>query len=103
MPIPVPDGVKVRNEGRVVVVEGPKGKARYELPPQVDYKLENGVLAVVRDGDERDDRARHGLVSASATVPTSRASRSISASATRIRSSTSFPRPSRPRWTSRRC
>jgi len=61
MLIPVPTGVKVRNEGRVVVVEGPKGKARYELPAQVDYKLENDVISVVREGDSRDDRSRHGL------------------------------------------
>jgi len=62
MPIPVPDGVKVRHEGRVVCVEGPKGKARYELPARVDYKVENGVMTVVREGEGRDERSRHGLV-----------------------------------------
>lgn len=61
MTIPVPDGVKVRSEGRVVCVEGPKGKARYELPAQIDYKLENGLLEVVRRGDSREDRSLHGL------------------------------------------
>ncbi len=62
LPIPIPDGVKVREEGGVVSVEGPKGKGQYSLPSTVSLKLEDGKITVERVGDDRDARAKHGLV-----------------------------------------
>ena len=62
LPIPILDGVKVREDGGVVSVEGPKGKAQYSLPATVSLKLEDGTVVVERIGDDRDARAKHGLV-----------------------------------------
>ncbi|MDZ7618978.1 MAG: 50S ribosomal protein L6 [Patescibacteria group bacterium] len=65
-PVPVPKGVKVRVEGRNVVVEGPKGQLVLEHRPEVSVCFEEatGELVVSRDNDERQSRALHGLTRA---------------------------------------
>jgi large subunit ribosomal protein L6 len=45
----------------MVFVEGPKGKGQYELPPEIDCKIENGKLQIVREGDTSEARSLHGL------------------------------------------
>ena len=61
LPIPVPQGVKVRVENRAVVIEGTKGSERHELPQAVDVELRDGTLNVTRREDTREGRALHGL------------------------------------------
>lgn len=61
LPIQIPDGVKIKEDGGVVSVEGPKGKAQYALPENVAVAIEDGSLRVSRTGDGRDVRAKHGL------------------------------------------
>ncbi len=61
LPIAVPDGVKVAEKDGVVSVEGPKGKASYELPAGVSLATEDGKARVERKGEDRDTRAKHGL------------------------------------------
>ncbi len=63
-PIPLPPGVKASAEGGVFVTEGPKGKVRQELVPEVSVRVESGVVHVERTGESRDHRARHGLMRA---------------------------------------
>lgn len=60
--IRIPDGVKIREEGGVVSVEGPKGKTQYELPAQISLAIDGANVQVQRRGDDRDARAKHGLV-----------------------------------------
>jgi len=57
----LPGGVKIRQEGRVVVVEGPRGSHRHEVPPEVSLEIANGEVRVLRADDERRSRAMHGL------------------------------------------
>jgi large subunit ribosomal protein L6 len=61
LPIPVPREVKIRVEDRAVVVEGPKGSERHDLPPAVEVGLGDGTLRVTRRDDSREARALHGL------------------------------------------
>jgi large subunit ribosomal protein L6 len=61
LPIPVPQGVKIRVEDRAVVIEGAKGSERHDLPPKVDVELRDGTLLVTRQDDTREGRALHGL------------------------------------------
>ncbi len=61
LPIQIPDGVKIKEDGNVVSVEGPKGKAQYALPDNIAISIEDGTMHVRRDGDGRDERAKHGL------------------------------------------
>jgi len=64
LPIQLPSGVEVKVEGRVATVKGPKGTLTQELPPRVNVQQENGTLKVVRQDDERESRASHGLARA---------------------------------------
>jgi len=60
-PIPVPSGVDVKIEGRVVTVKGPKGELSRTLPDQLSITLDEGELTVARADEERESRALHGL------------------------------------------
>lgn len=61
-PIPVPNGVVVSFVGENIVVKGPKGELRRQVPSGVNVKLEGGQLVMSRASDGRIERARHGLV-----------------------------------------
>jgi large subunit ribosomal protein L6 len=60
-PVVVPPKVKVEIKGRMVFVEGPKGKLDFEMPSRTSAKLEGGSLLVSRDGDDAEAKALHGL------------------------------------------
>jgi len=60
-PVPVPSGVEVKIEGRVVTVKGPKGELTRTLPEALSVTQEDGQLTVARADDERESRALHGL------------------------------------------
>ncbi len=60
-PIPVPSGVEVKIEGRVVTVKGPKGELLRTLPEQLSITQADGELTVARADEERESRALHGL------------------------------------------
>lgn len=63
-PIPVPRGVKIDVQGRRVRVEGPKGQLEHTFPTGVEIQLDNGVVHVTRQGDEKRLRAFHGMTRA---------------------------------------
>jgi large subunit ribosomal protein L6 len=60
-PIPVPSGVEVKIEGRVVTVRGPKGELSRTLPEVLSITQDAGELTVARADEERESRALHGL------------------------------------------
>jgi large subunit ribosomal protein L6 len=61
MPIPLPDGVEVTQEGRRLRVKGPLGQLERELHPEMVLEREDGTLRIVRPTDEPRHRALHGL------------------------------------------
>jgi large subunit ribosomal protein L6 len=61
MPIPLPDGVEVVQEGTSLRVTGPLGTLERTLHPEMALEREDGVLRVVRPTDEPRHRALHGL------------------------------------------
>ena len=63
-PIDLPSGVEVSIDGGVVVVEGPKGSLTQALDPRISASVEDGVVSVTRENDERESRALHGLTRA---------------------------------------
>lgn len=63
-PIPIPQGVKVQIEGRVISAEGPKGKLTQPVPAGMAATIENNILSITRDSDHRTARAMHGLTRA---------------------------------------
>ena len=60
-PIPIPQGVKVQIEGATVRAEGPKGKLSQPVPAGLSAKVDNGILVIGRDNEERRVSALHGL------------------------------------------
>jgi len=65
-PVAVPASVKVAVNGRVVFVEGPKGKLDWEFRPEIGVEHDSTAktLTVSRRSDERLARALHGLTRA---------------------------------------
>jgi large subunit ribosomal protein L6 len=61
LPIHIPSGVKVRQEGRKVRIEGPRGAEEHELPQGISVEQADGTLRVLRTNDERQTKALHGL------------------------------------------
>jgi large subunit ribosomal protein L6 len=59
-PIPLPDKVAVKLDGRNVVVEGPKGKLDFSLPEGIDLKSAEGTVVVSRAAETRQLKALHG-------------------------------------------
>ena len=61
MPIPLPDGVEVTQEGTTIRVKGPLGTLERTVHPEMKIEREDGTLRVVRPTDEPRHRALHGL------------------------------------------
>jgi len=65
-PVPILDGVNVSVQGRMVSVEGPKGKLQWEHRPEVTVRVDEAGRSVVveRLQENRESRAFHGLTRA---------------------------------------
>jgi large subunit ribosomal protein L6 len=61
-PITIPSGVTITVDTDFITVNGPKGSLKQFTMPGVKISQNEGVLAVERDNDERQNRARHGLM-----------------------------------------
>jgi large subunit ribosomal protein L6 len=61
MPIPLPSGVEVSQDGRRLRVKGPLGELERELHPEMTVERDDGALRIVRPTDEPRHRALHGL------------------------------------------
>jgi large subunit ribosomal protein L6 len=59
--IPLPAKVSVEIEGQTIKVKGPKGELSHDLHPEVSVRQDDGTLYVERAGDERHQKALHGL------------------------------------------
>jgi large subunit ribosomal protein L6 len=61
LPIPVPTGVDISFDGRVITVKGPKGSLTRELPPRIEVEREGETLVVTRPTENKLDKSLHGL------------------------------------------
>jgi len=59
-PIAVPAGVDIKIDGKTITVKGPKGELSQEVE-LLDAKLEDGQLILTRNGDTKEEKAKHGL------------------------------------------
>ncbi len=64
LPIAVPSGVTITVDDDFVTVTGPKGTLKQFTMPGISIEQKDGELTVVRASDEREHRAKHGLVRA---------------------------------------
>jgi large subunit ribosomal protein L6 len=60
-PIDVPAGVIVSLDPGRVIVSGPKGELRQEVPQRMQIAQEDGAITVTRPTERGEDRALHGL------------------------------------------
>ena len=62
LPVPVPSGVEVNLDDRLVTVKGPKGTLSHTVAEPIQVaKGEDGSVEVTRPNDERESRSLHGL------------------------------------------
>jgi large subunit ribosomal protein L6 len=61
MPIALPEGVEVAQEGSRLRVSGPLGTLEREIHPEMKVERSDGQLQVVRPSDQPRHRALHGL------------------------------------------
>lgn len=64
MPVNLPAGVEVKVDGQKITVKGPKGELSQEISELVKVSVEDGVLTISRDGDQKAEREQHGLARA---------------------------------------
>lgn len=60
-PIPIPDGVKVAYDNRLIKVKGPKGELSRAIHPDVDLGIEGNAIQVVLNSNVKRARALQGL------------------------------------------
>ncbi len=59
-PIEVPAGVTVTNNNNTVTIKGEKGELTRTFHPDMEIKLEDSMLIVVRPTDNKEHKALHG-------------------------------------------
>jgi large subunit ribosomal protein L6 len=62
LPIEVPAGVTITNDGKTVSVTGPKGTLSQDLLEGITLNQDGNVLTLTRKNDEALYKARHGLM-----------------------------------------
>ena len=61
-PIPIPNGVEVKQAGSIMEVKGPKGTLSQTIPNGIVLQVEGGVINVKRQEDTKHVRSLHGLL-----------------------------------------
>jgi large subunit ribosomal protein L6 len=64
VPVKIPNGVTVQVASGEVTVKGPKGQLTRPVERRTQLELADEAARVTRDGDDREARARHGLMRA---------------------------------------
>jgi large subunit ribosomal protein L6 len=61
-PINIPSGVEIKiSDKNLVEVKGPKGTLTEQISPDMEIKIDNGVLTVSRPSDLKRHKSLHGL------------------------------------------
>ena len=60
-PIPIPDNTKISYDNRILTVQGEKGTLTQSIHPDVDLKIEDGLVSVVLLGKNKYTVALQGL------------------------------------------
>ena len=61
MPVAMPNGVTVTQDGSRITVKGPRGTLTRSLPQMITVSQEDGQLVVTRPSDDPQHKALHGL------------------------------------------
>ncbi|MBN1892433.1 MAG: 50S ribosomal protein L6 [Clostridiales bacterium] len=61
MPIKIPDGVEVKQDGQSVTVQGKDAKLSLNVHPDMTVRVKDNTVTVERPSDKKEHRALHGL------------------------------------------
>ncbi len=61
LPITVPAGVTLTVKDNVVTAKGPKGELTQTIDPNIKVELEGNECKIIRENDEKQNSAFHGL------------------------------------------
>ncbi|WP_373704683.1 50S ribosomal protein L6 [Porphyromonas loveana] len=61
LPINIPTGVTVSHKDEIVTVKGPKGELSQYVDPRITVVVDNGVIQLERQTDDRIECSLHGL------------------------------------------
>ena len=62
LPVAIPAGVKINvSDENVVTVKGPLGELSQKVDPKISVSVENGTVELKRAGEEKSQKAMHGL------------------------------------------
>lgn len=61
-PVKIPAGVTVEQDGKSLVVNGPKGKLKLEVVSEIKVEISGNQIIVKRKNDLKKVKALHGLV-----------------------------------------
>ena len=65
LPIDLPSGVTVTQDGGIVTVKGKNGELQSKFSDKITITQEGEQLVLTRDSDQKESRALHGLTCAS--------------------------------------
>lgn len=61
-PISIPTGVEINvSAENVVTVKGPKGELNQAVVKEISFDIEEGIVTLNRENEQKDIRAKHGL------------------------------------------
>jgi len=63
-PITLPSGVELSVKDGEVEVKGPKGSLVQAIDPRIEVTVDDGLVKVARNANDRETKARHGLTRA---------------------------------------
>ena len=61
MPVSIPAGVEIKNEGNLVTVKGPKGELTRKFSSELGIEVSDGEIKITRPSDDKRHRSLHGL------------------------------------------
>lgn len=62
LPVSLPAGVSVQVSGNnLVTVKGPKGELQEQISKRIKIEINDNVLTVTRDGEDKEAKSAHGL------------------------------------------
>lgn len=64
IPIELPEEVNLEVSGRSVIVTGPKGTLRQDLPKEIGVEVKDNKVKIIPKGDSKKTRALHGTLRA---------------------------------------
>jgi large subunit ribosomal protein L6 len=60
-PVDIPSGVQTRIEGRKLIAKGPKGELSFEVPEEVEVKVEGNVINLAPRSESKQARSSWGM------------------------------------------